>query len=366
MFSDGMDEGNRFVKSARMGKARCRVVPREEIVTAKQRLTIYELGQILFPGWRPGSPCHSPFREDRKPSFSVYDEGRRWKDHASGESGDVVSFYAKARGDLEMAKALQEFVELANGRTTAGPVAPVIWAPREAIGRKPNVARFRQGMRSELEQVAASRNLDLRAVELAERMGVLRFGLVAGYPSWVLTDKSGLCAEGRRLDGKPYPEVSTKRCQLGERKSHAIRYSRKAWPVGILPAPEYRNFEAIALVEGAPDALAVLHFMLRQNKTGILPVALLGRGQGLGGIHPDALELFRGKRVRIYPHADLDGGGYQCAQAWSEQLKQVNANVDFFLFKHMRKWNRARIKDLNDCRWVGRHFAYRLEELFAW
>lgn len=203
-------------------------------------------------------------------------------------------------------------------------------------------------------------------MELAQDMGTLVFGRVCNIPSWVLTDASGLCAEGRRLDGELYPAITTKRHDLGERKAHTLRNSKKNWPVGILPNAAYRDFDAIALVEGGPDYLAVLHFMLRQNRTGILPVAMLGRGQGLGGIHHDALELFKGKRVRIYPHADPDGGGYQCAQAWAEQLKQVNADVDFFVFKHMRKWNYARIKDLNDCCWVGRHFACRLEELFAW
>ncbi len=49
----------------------------------------------------PGAParsCRSPFREERHPSFSVYDEGRKWKDHAAGDGGDVLDFVAKARG----------------------------------------------------------------------------------------------------------------------------------------------------------------------------------------------------------------------------------------------------------------------------
>jgi hypothetical protein len=132
-----------------------------------------------------------------------------------------------------------------------------------------------------------------------------------------------------------------------------------------IPVPGYREVDAIALVEGGPDYFAVLHFMLRQNMTGILPVAMLGGGQGIGGIHPDALNHFRGKRVRIFPHADPDGGGYQCAQIWAQQLKQVNAQVDFFLFKHMQKRSWARVKDLNDCCWIGRHFGSRPEELFS-
>ena len=59
---------------------------------------------FIYDAWRdencPGQPSRrvsSPFREDRHESFSVYDEGKRWKDFATGESGDVINFICKAR-----------------------------------------------------------------------------------------------------------------------------------------------------------------------------------------------------------------------------------------------------------------------------
>lgn len=98
-------------------------------------------------------------------------------------------------------------------------------------------------------------------------------------------DESGICAEGRRLNRKPYPALTIEgKVCLGERKAHTLRGSRKDWPVGILPAKEYRqSVEAFMLVEGGPDYLAALHLELQQKRTGILPVAILGRGQGLRG-----------------------------------------------------------------------------------
>lgn len=45
----------------------------------------------------PNRSCHSPFRDDRHHSFSVYAEDRKWKDHATGDGGDVLDFIAKAR-----------------------------------------------------------------------------------------------------------------------------------------------------------------------------------------------------------------------------------------------------------------------------
>ena len=47
-----------------------------------------------------GSPSkcgRSPFRDDRKPSFSVFANGQRWKDHSTGKGGDVLSFLQLAR-----------------------------------------------------------------------------------------------------------------------------------------------------------------------------------------------------------------------------------------------------------------------------
>jgi hypothetical protein len=181
----------------------------------------------------------------------------------------------------------------------------------------------------------------------------------------VLLDSSGLCAEARRLDGKKFPEVTTDIVQLSERKAHTLRGSRKDWPVGIMLAPEYqKSLETILVVEGGPDYLAALHFSLKQRKTGILPVAILGRGQGLRGLHPDSIEHFRGRRVRIYPHDDPDGGSYRSALRWAKQLRDVGAEVDFFTFKGMRKTNGDLVKDLNDCVELAPELLSKLRELF--
>ncbi len=54
----------------------------------------------------PGEPnriCRSPFPDSHKngdatPSFSVYENGQRWKDFATDEGGDVIDFLRKAHG----------------------------------------------------------------------------------------------------------------------------------------------------------------------------------------------------------------------------------------------------------------------------
>ena len=91
----------------------------------KERMTIPQLAAELFPGWIPGKRCRSPFREDKNPSFSVYGDGRCYNDFGNGDHGDVIDFYARAKG-LTNAEAIRELGERLSG---AAVVAPVIRAP---------------------------------------------------------------------------------------------------------------------------------------------------------------------------------------------------------------------------------------------
>jgi hypothetical protein len=79
---------------------------------AIERLTIDQLWQYFGFEPRTVNPTNSPFREDRHPSFSVYDQGRRWKDHGTGEGGDSFDFYQRA-SRKNASQAFVEFVELA-------------------------------------------------------------------------------------------------------------------------------------------------------------------------------------------------------------------------------------------------------------
>jgi CHC2-type zinc finger protein len=302
-----------------------------------------------------------PLHKEKTPSFHVYPDNHYYC-YGCGAHGDVTDLEQALSGgtraeaaDRLGAERLQNIEKLQRG--------PKLKEKAEAP--PPNLSGLRKATRAELQQIADSRNIDRRAVEFAQDLGTLRIGEVCGYLSWVLLDESGLCAEGRRLNRKPYPAVTKEKVQLGERKAHTLRGSRKDWPVGILPIGEYQNSaQTILLVEGGPDYLAALHFALRQRKTGILPVTILGRGQGLRGLHPDSLEHFQGRRVRIYPHDDRDGKSYQTALVWSRQLRKLGCEVDLFIFRGLRKTNGTPVNDLNDCVELAPEQLSKLEELF--
>lgn len=77
----------------------------------KQRLRIPQLwGLLNLPGI-PAKSCRCPWRDDHKPSFSIYADGLRWRDFAADEGGDAIDFLAKARG-LSLGDAIREFKRL--------------------------------------------------------------------------------------------------------------------------------------------------------------------------------------------------------------------------------------------------------------
>ena len=117
-------------------------------------------------------------------------------------------------------------------------------------------------------------------------------------------------------------------CSFPGVKAWTLPGSRAGWPVGAAEACQRLR---VVLVEGGPDLLAALHLAIA---AGVLPdvgvCAMLGAGCR---ILPDALTLFQGKRVRLFPHAGpphLDGSapGIEGAARWQDTLTKAGAGVD--------------------------------------
>ena len=116
------------------------------------------------------------------------------------------------------------------------------------------------------------------------------------------------------MDGRYWPAYG----RLAERKAHCIGEG-KAWPLGMT---ESAPFSKIAMVEGAPDFLAVFHFLLTECKEKtVAPVGILGAANHK--LAPEALAQFAGKEVWLYPHAD--DAGQKAARAWAVLLRDARA-----------------------------------------
>ncbi len=301
---------------------------------ALERFTIPGLWHLLNLPGKPAKSCRSPFRADRNASLSVYDEGRKWKDHASGQGGDVCDFLAAAL-NVSNAVAARRLIELAGAlpATAQRKVTPKACDVADRRAKRATWPVFEQGTKAEWRALAALRGLSVEAVRLASERGLLWFTDSREGRAWIVSDSRRINAQARRMNGKPWERVKA--------KAWTLPGSEAAWPVGLR---ESESFLSIAVVEGGPDLLAAFHHAWASDcERDVAPVAMLGASNG---IHPEALPLFAGKRVRLFPHADE--AGERAARRWARTLANAGAAVDAFIPSGLNQSDGKPVKDLND------------------
>jgi hypothetical protein len=303
----------------------------------KSKWSIDSIWRLLGLPGEPRRDCCSPFREERKASFSIYEDGKRWKDHGSGEGGDIIDLIAAAL-KLKTADAITWLRERESGYSCSRlSLAPRISSQGKPAPRK-RLPALRIGSEDELERLGKLRSLAIAGLQLAQDRGMLRFTTWATHPAWAITDGTSL-AELRRLDGRPWDAYGP----LPERKAHCVGIlpGVKNRPVGIAAAEQFQSF---LLVEGAPDALAAHDLIVRAgaiNQMGVL--AVLG---GASRIDREAASLVSGHSVRIIPHADP--AGRDAVQRWSSVLIEAGAKVDAYTLEGLTLPDGRAVKDLND------------------
>lgn len=314
-------------------------VSENSIESLRARCPLPVLMRRMGLGQHVRKTCRSPLRPDKKSSWGVFQrEGRWfWKDFGTGEAGDEISFLVHAKKlptSGRFAKALKIWTKIANQAPLAAEqeALPPVEPPQ-----KPNASGFGPGTDAQLNQLARLRKIDARGLLIAHERGLLVFGRLGTHEVYGVRDASGNVLEVRRLDGQPFPDHG----ELGERKSHALKGSRKSWPVGLADAGDR---PMILLVEGLPDFLATFEVVVREEALDrVAPVAMLAAGAAIAA---DALPLFKGKHVRIVPHADEPGQA--AAARWKKQLLEAGAlKVDFITVADAAD-DSSLIKDLND------------------
>jgi hypothetical protein len=113
--------------------------------TAKERLSVMDAWRLLRLAGQPKVGAnHSPFREDKSPSLSIFKDGRRWKDHGTGEGGSVVDFVAVAK-NLPTPEAVREVLRLADLAPREMPKTEAVHPPVPAWGGESR-AKWREGV----------------------------------------------------------------------------------------------------------------------------------------------------------------------------------------------------------------------------
>lgn len=297
-----------------------------------------------------------PFHQEKTPSCHVSPEKGRFHCFGCGEDGTVIDYHAKKQG-ITPAEAI---VQLAQRLQDSGPDAGAAIPPRAPVvpsksGPRalPRLPVLEGGTPSDFSQLAIARNLSIEALQLASARGLLWFCDLADGPepvrAWLITDRTRRNAQTRRLDGEKWKHswdpdarhwvpVEPER----RRKVRGFTGNQASWPVGV---EEAQQFGSVSILEGV-DLLAAFHFLIvegRENQVG--PVAILGAGNR---ICEEALTLFEGKRVRVFPHADANDAGLRAAANWEAQLSLIAESVDAFDFTGLTQVGGQPVKDLND------------------
>ena len=267
--------------------------------------------------WRildlPGTPakdCKSPFRQEKRASFRIYQakDGERWFDHGDASGGDVVDFVAKAKG-CSVTEALHALQAMTGTEAPDRPLERVS-AP-EGIRWPPDI---RTPSETDCRALGALRSLSPEAFFLAGRLGTLKVATVYSTPAWIITDAGGRCAEARRFDGAMYT-VNGKAV-----KSFCLPGSKKDLPLGLKTAnPAFDQLDNLLLVEGMPDYYAALQLALG-SEINFRPAAILGAGlTSFSAAQP----YLAGKKILIICHNDPQGQA--ALPKWVKELYRLGA-----------------------------------------
>lgn len=279
----------------------------------KSATTIPQIWKTLKLPGAPSKSCFSPFREDHKPSFSVYDQGRKFKDFSTGDSGSVIDFLLLAFNGNK--KLTNEFINgaLENpsefiAKASSCPSEPVlveksIKLPGELL--EPSVWL--------IEQFAESRGFSLESsIELVKNSNV-KFLKINNDLCYYVTDTLGKNGEIRRMD---------KQLFFNGTKAYPLSGVDKSFLLGS----DKLDSNFILLVEGATDFLTA-KVMGHESGQDCSVLGLLGAS--CRTIHPSIIEKIRGKHVRIC--ADADEAGEKMKKNWTNLLLDHGCSVDYIL-----------------------------------
>ncbi len=300
-------------------------------VAAKATYTIHDAWAALDLPGMPSASCRSPFRDDNKPSFSIYDENRKWKDHATGDGGDVIEFIRMAlngdHGDV------RNWL-MANSSTDRWQVPrdePLKSLPETANHQRPPLLLdIQPGTEEERRQLAKLRGLSMFGIAMAVAVGILGFTNWHGRPCYAVTDSTRRAAEIRALDGEGFRNGG-----VDLSKAAPLAGVDKSWLPGAVWLRSMPQDTGVLLTEGATDLLTAfdLYADYRKHRDGQnswVPVALLGAH--CKRLDQECARLISGRRVRIV--ADGDEAGDEMREHWAKLFHSQGCRVDVVDMPH--------------------------------
>ena len=281
-------------------------------------------------------------------------------DFVSGENLDEVALLARVEG-LSNSDACRRLLDLAGfgdrrSRVIQRPpqaAADSGKVPQMAVTggkprRRPFLGELKDFSMSDVQALADLRGLDCFAIQLAAQEGLLFRAEHRGVLSWVVTDSSRWNARFRRMDGLLFETkggVMVKSLSPIGRDGDCRCWN--GWPIGFQSMLDhFRELNCILFTEGEPDLLAGFQVMIEAGFLSIATVMCLPSSSL--SISDELLPLFKGKRVRLFPHVDKKEAGMRAALKWHLQLSEAGAIVDAFDLSGLLCADGKPVKDLND------------------
>jgi len=281
------------------------------VETIKSKLDVVSLWRRLYPNSAPKSGrnwiYHSPFRADKKPSFSIFAGGQRFKDHATGEGGDVITFAALAY-NCSSADAIRRLGAEVGSLPERRNIVP-------AIGKKPLdrqeyeklkkqcLADFTLELGTVMRRFLAAKFIGLEVARALNREGSL--GCYYGCPAYIYP-------HGIKVRHSAESSRST-RWLIGSDGGFPWRYPR------LSPATH-----TVILTEGESDAMLAMSVaptgrglrVLAAPNASWRPVQSILDAIGNGRIDPT------GKGRRVLVMADNDDAGRKLRMWLKEQMPE--------------------------------------------
>ena len=277
---------------------------------AREKITIADAWQLLGLEGDAKKSCRSPFREDRNASLSIHSDGKAWTDHATGEGGDVIEFIRFGIGGdhRDVRQWLADRIGTQKPAKQPQSSKAIKW-PAELV----------PGTTATWKAFALLRGITYPATWSMVQGGILRFCKIDGVKCYVITDNSGIAAEIRRMDGKPFTD----------KKQYPLIGVKKAWMPGLELLKQATIETSVLITEGATDLMAAIDLYSRYRRCddgrySWQPVAMLGAG--CKNIHPQAEALLKGRHIRLVP--DADPAGDKMADHWTKALREIGCSVD--------------------------------------
>jgi hypothetical protein len=303
----------------------------------REKCPLPNLIQLVGLGDYAKSRCASPFSRDQGASWGLFQYQGRWmyKDYGTGEVGDEIGLLARMNKldphqDFKaVLKIYQDLVKgkgKTKGKTKASKSKAAVCSSAAARKTKPCIPELGCGTYEQIEKLSQLKGISVEGLLFAQERGVLVFGAPWGFEVHAVRDQSARLVEVRCLDGRNFGASGG----LPVRTGHVLNGSQMDWPLGIMEAKEC---EYLALTGGAVEFLTLHQYVVRENaQDRVGPVAMLSSAHPISA---DALQHFKGKHVRIYPH--LDEAGRKAAGEWQKQLQDAGAKkVEFLNFAAFR------------------------------